>query len=59
MILRYYIYIRNLNLTIYDLIRLQEPLCNIAEVHAKQHVAWHARLRKMKHQMKSRKYKVF
>ena len=63
MIAWYYIYIRNPNLNKWaiqlsinvDLIRLRKPLCNISEVHSKQHVAWHARLKKMKHQMKSRK----
>ena len=61
MIIRYYIDIRNPNLTKWatqlsikiDFIRLQKPLCEISEVHAKQHVAWHARLKKLKHQMKS------
>ena len=57
------IYIRNPNLTKgatqlstnINLIRIQKSLCNISEVDAKQHVTCHARLKKMEHQMKSRK----
>ena len=37
----------SLNKSLFDSkIRLQKPLCSISEVHAKQHVAWHVRLKK-------------
>ena len=48
MIVRYYIYVINTNLTKgatklsmkVDLIRLQKPSCNITEAHPKQDVDW-------------------